>query len=201
MAMEEQTLIDGLARGDQAAFRELVETYKRKVFYLALDMVGNTVDAEDVSQEVFLKVFRSFGTFKRDAKLGSWIYRITYNTCIDHLRKKETTPKPAEDEFLEYQLQREPATAMSRPAALDPARKAEAGLLQEKITQALDKVSPQEKAVFLLRHYEDLMLNEIATTLNLSLGSVKSYLFRAVKKLQRELGACGATPGLEVTND
>ena len=67
---DRQELIAGLARGDRAAFRDLVETHKKKVYFLALDMVGNPVDAEDISQEVFLKVFRSFKTFNRDAKLG-----------------------------------------------------------------------------------------------------------------------------------
>ena len=197
--MEEHAIIDGLARGDQAAFRELVETFKRKVYFLALDMVGNPVDAEDVSQDVFLKIHRSFRTFKKDAKLGSWIYRITYNACIDHLRKKQSAPAAVGDEVLEARLHAEPAMPVS--PALDPARAAESGLLQDSINLALEKVSPQEKAVFLLRHYEDYMLKDIAKTLDLSVGSVKSYLFRAVKKLQKELGACGITPGLEASHD
>ena len=197
--MEEHAIIDGLARGDQAAFRELVETFKRKVYFLALDMVGNPVDAEDVSQDVFLKIHRSFRTFKKDAKLGSWIYRITYNACIDHLRKKQSAPAAVGDEVLEARLHAEPAMPVS--PAFDPARAAESGLLQDSINLALEKVSPQEKAVFLLRHYEDYMLKDIAKTLDLSVGSVKSYLFRAVKKLQKELGACGITPGLEASHD
>ncbi len=199
--MEEHAIIEGLARGEQAAFRELVEQYKKKVFFLALDMVGNPVDAEDVSQDVFLKIYRSFGTFKRDAKLGSWIYRIAYNACIDHLRKRQATPDAVEDEILESRLHAQPAMPVSPSPALDPVASTESGLLQDKINRALEKVSPQEKAVFLLRHYEDYMLKDIAKTLNLSIGSVKSYLFRAVKKLQRELGACGITPGLEVSHD
>ena len=73
---EEKELIDRLSKGDTAAFRELVETYKKKMYYFALDMVADPADAEDVSQEVFLKAFRSFKTFKRDAKLSSWLYRI-----------------------------------------------------------------------------------------------------------------------------
>ncbi len=197
--MEDHAIIEGLAGGEPAAFRDLVETYKKKVYYLALDMVRNPVDAEDVSQDVFLKVHRSFGTFKRDAKLGSWIYRITYNACIDHIRKRQVTPDAVEDDILEARTQAEPAMPVS--PSLDPARTAEAGLLQDKINDALEKVSPQEKAVFLLRHYEDYMLKDIAKTLDLSVGSVKSYLFRAVKKLQKELGARGVAPGLEASHD
>jgi RNA polymerase sigma-70 factor (ECF subfamily) len=197
--MEDTAIIQGLAGGDQAAFRNLVEKYKQKVYFLALDMVGNPVDAEDVSQDVFLKVHRSFGTFKRDAKLGSWLYRITYNACIDQIRKRQAAPDAVEDEVLEARPHAEPIMPVS--PVFDPARTAESGLLQDKINHALEKVSPQEKAVFLLRHYEDYMLKDIAKTLDLSVGSVKSYLFRAVKKLQKELGTGGITPGLEASHD
>ncbi|MGZ5555691.1 MAG: sigma-70 family RNA polymerase sigma factor, partial [Candidatus Aminicenantales bacterium] len=84
--MDENAIIEGLARGDQRAFHELVERFKKKVYYLALDMAGNPVDAEDITQEVFIKVYRSFSTFRKGAKLSSWLYRITYNASIDHLR-------------------------------------------------------------------------------------------------------------------
>jgi RNA polymerase sigma-70 factor (ECF subfamily) len=198
--MDEGQLVDGLARGNRAAFREFVEQYKKKIYYLSLDLVGNPVDAEDVSQEVFLKVYRSFGTFKKDAKLSSWLYRITYNACIDHLRKKELTPEPIGDEALDARPRSE-ALLSASPANLDPLRSAESEQLQTRIARALESVSPQEKAVFLLRHYDQLMLKEIAETLHLSIGSVKSYLFRAVRKLQKELGAPGIAHGMEVSHD
>jgi RNA polymerase sigma-70 factor (ECF subfamily) len=186
MVTDEQELIQRLARGDRPAFRELVETHKKKIYFLALDMVGNPADAEDVSQEVFLRVFRSFKTFKQDSRLGAWIYRITYNASIDHLRKKAVTPEPMADEALETGFQNHPQIAEPQ-ASLDPAVAAERGLLQDRIGKALGNVSPQEKAVFLLRHYEDLSLKEIAESLDLTVGSVKSYLFRAVRKLRTEL--------------
>jgi RNA polymerase sigma-70 factor (ECF subfamily) len=191
---DEHELIAGLARGDRAAFRELVETHKRKVYFLALDMVGNPVDAEDVSQEVFLKVFRSFDTFHREAKLGSWLYRITYNASIDHLRKRAATPEPMEDEALEAGFRSHPQISGPRAPA-DPAVAAEQAQLRERIEHALEAVSPQEKAVFLLRHHEGLALGDIADALGLSVGSVKSYLFRAVRKLRKELLPAGAEAG------
>ena len=197
---DEHELIAGLARGDRAAFRELVETHKKKVYFLALDMVGNPVDAEDVSQEVFLKVFRSFNTFNREAKLGSWLYRITYNACIDHLRKRATTPEPMEDEALEAGFRSHPQLSAPRPSD-DPALAAESAQLRERIERALETVSPQEKAVFILRHHEDLALGDIAEAMGLSVGSVKSYLFRAVRKLRKELLPAGAAAGMEVTHE
>jgi RNA polymerase sigma-70 factor (ECF subfamily) len=197
--MDENAIIEGMARGDQRAFRELVERYKKKVYYLALDMAGNPVDAEDISQEVFLKVYRSFATFRRGAKLGSWLYRVTYNASIDHLRSKRTAPEPMADEVLESRSQDGAGLAHGRTS--DPAAAAEASQLQARIAKALEKVSPQEKAVFLLRHYDDLMLKDIAETLGLSIGSVKSYLFRAVRKLQKELGGPAAISGLEASHE
>jgi len=197
--MDENALIEGLARSDPRAFRELVERYKKKVFYLALDMAGNPIDAEDISQEVFLKVYRSFATFKRGAKIGSWLYRVTYNASIDHLRRKGAAPEPVGDEVLEARGRE--AAGLPRGDAMDPAAAVESSQLQARITRALEKVSPQEKAVFLLRHYDDLMLKDIAATLGLSIGSVKSYLFRAVRKLQKELGGPAAISGVEASHD
>jgi RNA polymerase sigma-70 factor (ECF subfamily) len=184
--MDENAIIEGLARGDQRAFREFVERYKKKVYYLALDMAGNPVDAEDISQEVFLKVHRSFATFRRGARLGSWLYRVTYNAAIDHLRRRGASPEPVPDEVLEMRGRSE--SGFLQRDVPDASAALEAEQLQERIARALDKVSPQEKAVFLLRHYEDLMLKDIALSLGLSIGSVKSYLFRAVRKIQKELG-------------
>ena len=184
--MDENALIEGMTRGDPRAFRELVETYKKKVYYLALDMAGNPVDAEDISQEVFLKVYRSFSTFRKGAKLGSWLYRVTYNASIDHLRKRGAAPEPVEDGVLESRSQVDSGLPGAVPS--DPAAAAESSQLRDRIDRALDKVSPQEKAVFMLRHYDDLMLKDIAESLGLSIGSVKSYLFRAIRKLQKELG-------------
>jgi RNA polymerase sigma-70 factor (ECF subfamily) len=196
---EEQALVERLARGEMSAFQELVEQNKKKVYYLALDIVGNHHDAEDISQEVFLKVFRSFQTFKRDAKLSSWLYRITVNASIDHLRKKSAVPERMQDEFLEEHLQHNPAGSLE--FAGDPERSAETRLIQEHIESALQKISAQERSAFVLRHYHDLMIKDIAEVMNVSVGTVKSYLFRGIKKLQRELAIYRMPSGLEVNHD
>jgi RNA polymerase sigma-70 factor (ECF subfamily) len=197
---EDKELIARLARGEMSAFQELVESYKKKVYYFALDMVRNPADAEDISQEVFLKVYRSFKTFKKNAKLNSWIYRISYNASIDHLRKKSLTPEPVEDRTLDSGIQ-DGGPWTDRAGPPDPARTAESVLLQAQIELALEKVSVQEKTVFLLRHCNDMMLKDIAEVMHLSLGSVKSYLFRCVQKLQKELAAKGIRPAVEVSDE
>jgi len=194
---EEKELIDRLFKGEMSAFRELVEAYKKKMYYFALDMVGDPADAEDISQEVFLKVFRGFKTFKRDAKLSSWLYRIAYNASIDHLRRKSLAPEAVEDETLDVAS----AGFSESPASADPARTAESRLLSARVERALQKVSQQERTVFLLRHYNELMLEEIAETMQISIGSVKSYLFRCLRKLQKELAVPGKPRQMEVSDE
>ena len=182
---EESKLIDRLSRGEPGAFRELVELYKKKVYYLALEMARNAADAEDISQEVFLKAFRSFGTFKKEARLGSWIYRITYNASIDHLRRLSLQPESADGAVLDGGEPVEPGGPRRRD--LDPGRIAEHRLLREHVDRALLKLSLQERMVFTLRHDNDLMLDEIAEVMDISVGSVKSYLFRSLRKLRSEM--------------
>jgi len=194
---EEKELVERLSSGDPAAFRELVEAYKKKMYYFALDLVGNPADAEDISQEVFLKAFRGFRTFKRDARLSSWLYRIAYNASIDHLRLRPLTPEAAEDAVLDAGSDGFSGT----PSSTDPARTAEARLLSARVEKALQNVSDRERTVFLLRHYNDLMLDEIAETLQISIGSVKSYLFRCLRKLQKELAVPGTPAPMEVSDE
>ncbi len=180
--MDETTdnrLAERLQRGEPGAFREFVETYKKRVYGLAYEFTRNHADAEDVSQAVFIKIFQSMETFREGGNLNAWLYRISVNAAIDHLRKRSFFPAERVAEL--------PA----RPAA-DPGRDAERSLLKEKIEGALDRISEREKTVFILRHYHDLSLKEIAEALGLTVGAVKSYLFRSIKKLQRELGAASA---------
>jgi len=194
---EEKELVERLSRGDTAAFRELVETYKKKMYYLAFDMVGNATDAEDISQEVFLKAFRGFKTFKRGAKLSSWLYRIAYNASIDHLRRRSLVPEAAEDVVLDSGR----GGFSENPSTADPAVTAETRLLRARVEKALANVSSQERTVFLLRHYNDLMLDEIAETMQISIGSVKSYLFRCIQKLRKELASPGTPSPPEVPDE
>ena len=191
--LDESRLAARLIDGEPGAFREFVDTYKKRIYGLAYELTRNHADAEDISQSVFIKVYRGMGTFQQDARLSSWLYRITVNAALDHLRKRPFFPqgKPlsvpgrfADDSVLRDDVPRD-----------DPGREAEAALLRRKIDEALDRISEREKTVFLLRHYHDLSLKEIAETLGLTLGSVKSYLFRSIKKLQKELGEVPAPSG------
>ena len=181
----EKQLAERPIQRDPGAFREFVEAYKNRVYGLAYELTRNHADAEDVSQSVFIKVFRSIGTFQRDGRLNSWLYRITVNAALDHLRKRSFFPEE-KARVLPDRLADESVPRSTAPPA-DPGREAEAALMRRKIDEALDRVSEREKTVFLLRHYHDLSLKEIAEALGLTIGSVKSYLFRSIRKLQKEL--------------
>lgn len=128
MAENEQILVDRIRSGDISAFQELVDRHKKKVYYIAYDITGDHHDAEDISQEVFIKVFRSLKTFRQDAKMSSWLYQITVNTSIDSLRKKNLKPKKIMDKLeKEYIRENPPGSGIS---IIDPEKKAEASIMQ-----------------------------------------------------------------------
>jgi len=179
---EEARWADRLIAGDPSAFRDFVEAYKRKVYGLAYEMTRNHDDAEDISQVSFMKVHRSIGTIRPGRGLNTWLYQIVYHTSLDHIRKKSFYPREALPSLASEPLFNEPPD----PAA-GPERAAEAACLRRRIDEALAKVSERERAVFILRHYHDLKVKEIALALGVSLGAAKSYLFRSIRKLQKEL--------------
>lgn len=189
MAMEENEsqLIERVCSGDLYAFEGIVERYKKKVYYIAYDIVGDHHEAEDVSQEVFIKMYRALDRFRKDAKMSSWLYQIAVNTSIDSLRRKKIKPR-INVEDLDRVGVREQSLASASPEA-NPERRAVASIMQEHIDQALDKITPQERAVFVMRHYNEFKIREIADVLDVSSGTVKSLLFRALKKLRKELSS------------
>lgn len=199
MAENEQILIDRFCKGDHAAFHELVGRHKKKIYYLAYDITGDHHEAEDISQEVFIKMYRSLKTFRRDAKMSSWLYQITFNASIDSLRKKSSRQTKTIGEFDRLNIQE--SLAASGVHAFDPLRSTESSQIQNHITQALKKISPKERTIFVMRHYNDLKLNEIAEVLGITIGTVKSLLFRAIRKLRKELSSYGSDPDLEATDE
>lgn len=195
----EQVLVDRISSGDSAAFQEFVERYKKKIYYIAYDITGDHDDAEDVSQEVFIKVIRSLKTFRRNAKISSWLYQISVNASIDLLRKKSSKSEKLMDDIERADIQE--SLPGSASLAQNPERRAEDLIIQNHISEALQKVSPKERSVFVMRHYNELKIREIAEILNVSPGTVKALFYRATRKLRKELLFYLGNPGLEVTNE
>lgn len=199
MVQDEQVLVDRISSGDSTAFQEFVELYKKKIYYIAYDITGDHDDAEDVSQEVFIKVFRSLKTFRRNAKITSWLYQISVNASIDLLRKKSSKPEKSMDDIERADIQESLPGTGTR--AQNPEKSAEDFLIQKHISQALQKVSPKERSVFVMRHYNELKIREIAEILSISPGTVKALFYRATRKLRKELSFYFGNPGLEVSNE
>ncbi|NIM14009.1 MAG: sigma-70 family RNA polymerase sigma factor [Candidatus Aminicenantes bacterium] len=183
-------LVKRACGGESGAFEQIVELNKKKVFYLAFDLTGSREDAEDLSQEVFLKAFRSLKKFKGDASLSSWLYRITLNAFLDRKRKlsfrKEREYQPLEEvkEITAGSPFEEDETVPDRSTAAGPENYAESRQIQMHIEAALAYLTPRERAVFVMRHYREMPGKKVGQLLNISEGTVKSLLFRAVKKLQ-----------------
>lgn len=199
MVQDEQVLVDRISSGDSTAFQEFVDRYKKKIYYIAYDITGDHNDAEDVSQEVFIKVFRSLKTFRRNAKISSWLYQISVNASIDLLRKKSLKPEKSMDDIERADIQEN--LPGSSTHAQNPERSAEDLIIQNHISEALHKVSPKERSVFVMRHYNELKIREIAEILKVSPGTVKALFYRATRKLRKELSFYLGNPGLEVTNE
>ncbi len=182
--MNELELIQQLRAGDELAFKSLVENYQDLVYNTALGVVQNSEDAEDVAQEVFIQVFRSIDQFKGDARLSTWIYRITTTKALDHIRSRKrkkrfafiTSLFGANDELIH-----EPVDFQHPGVTLD--RKEQAALLFRMIEQLPDN----QKVAFTLHKTEELSYQEIADVMQLSVSAVESLLFRARQNLRKLL--------------
>jgi RNA polymerase sigma-70 factor (ECF subfamily) len=164
--------IGGCRRGDTAAQRRVFDRYKDRVFSIALNFLrGDHAGAQDVTQEVFVKVFRSAASFRQDARLSTWLYRITANACMDELRRRRRIVL-----FGSVPSQLEKAVNPDEPSEIDPELKA-----------ALARLSPKLRIAVLLRYFDDLSYEEIAEALGVTTGTVASRLNRAHKFLAREL--------------
>jgi RNA polymerase sigma-70 factor (ECF subfamily) len=175
-------LIEAFRKGDEKAFEEIVRRYQRQVANIIYLTLGNREEVDDLSQEVFVRVFRSLDRFEFDSSLYSWIYRIAVNLCIDEIRKKKIRKLIPLDFLTEKKLEsekRSKETATSSDELLQKEKK-------EIIRGALDKLSLLHRTVILLREYQDLSYGEIAKTLRISPQAVKSRIFRAREEL-REL--------------
>jgi RNA polymerase sigma-70 factor (ECF subfamily) len=168
------------AESDQA-FRELVERYQDRVFNTSLRVLGNAADAADVTQEVFLTVFRKLAEFQFSSRLFTWIYRITVNLSIDRRRRARALP-PTLSESGGMSL----GTIEDRGASGADAW-SETEFVEHKVQGAISKLSPKLRSIVVLRYIEGLAYDEIADVLECSVGTVKSRLNRAHTSLEEYL--------------
>jgi RNA polymerase sigma-70 factor (ECF subfamily) len=187
MDERENRLIRQAQQGSTSAFAQVVAMHDRRVLQLACQLLSSERDAEDVYQDIFLQVFRKLSSFRFESEFSTWLHRIVVNHCINFRKKRErrryqSLDAPHGDEESEVLPQPE-----------DPGQDPERALLNrelgERITAALDSLSGQQRAVFVLRHFHGHKVREIAEILSCAEGTVKNYLFRATQQLQRKLQA------------
>lgn len=182
--MNELELIQQLRDGDELAFKSLVGAYQDMVYNTALGIVQNAEDAEDVAQEVFIQVYRSIDQFKGDARLSTWIYRITTTKALDHIRSRRRKKRFAFITSLfgpNDELVHEPVDFQHPGVSLD--RKEQAAMLFRMINQLPDN----QKVAFTLHKTEGLSYQEIADIMQLSVSAIESLLFRARQNLRKLL--------------
>lgn len=185
--MSEKDLILMAKGGDAMAFEQLVHRYDRQVFSMAAHYVSNAEDAKDIYQEVFLRVYKALPKFEFRSEFATWLFRITTNVCLTHrTRRKKHQYSPlvsgeGEEDDVSHRVRHDPKEDRQADEAVLSRE------LSASIDRALDGLSPQERLVFTLRHFEGLRLREIAEMMNVVEGTVKKYLFTATQKVRQQL--------------
>ncbi|MFD1063407.1 RNA polymerase sigma factor [Winogradskyella litorisediminis] len=174
MTTNDHQLIKLILNGNQNAYAQLVNRYKDLVFTLALRMLKNREEAEEVSQDAFVKVYKSLDKFKGDSKFSTWIYKVTFNTCLDNLKKnKKHRNNVSIDEFTFNKIE-------TIDNALEHIIKAEKTKV---IKQCINSLPNEDAYLLTLFYFEELSLDEISEIINVSSNTIKVKLFRARKKL------------------
>lgn len=177
---QEAAIVRKVLGGDANAFETLVLEYEKNVYNIALRMTGNSEDAADMTQEAFIKAYNSLQSFRGDSKFSVWLYRIVSNVCLDFLRSKNRRPTVSlsveDDDGEDTQL--DVADESQSPELLLDRK-----LTRESVRRGLDSLPPDYRQILLLREIQGLSYDEIAQALGLGVGTVKSRIFRARKRL------------------
>ena len=188
---QEAQIVQRVLRGDVNAFEKLVLEYEKSVYAITQRMTGNAEDAADMTQETFIKAYNSLSSFRGDSKFSVWLYRIATNVCLDFLRSRSRKPTVSlsveDDDGEEVELD-------IADESQSPERLLERGLTRDAVRRGLNALSPEYRQILLLREIQGLSYEEIADVLTLEVGTVKSRIFRARKRLCAFLLADGNIP-------
>lgn len=174
--------------GRDAAFRELIRRYERPVFSLVFRLVRDRDTAEDLAQETFVKVLNNIDRYRPEFKFSSWLFKIANNVAIDHLRKRSLDTVSLEGSRYATSTDEMQATSVrAADPGESPLEELESRELGSAIERAIARLRPEYRACIMLRHVEDRSYEEIAATLDLPLGTVKTYIHRARQELREAL--------------
>lgn len=187
--IQEDKLIERAQEGDQEAFCLLARSYQRRIYALALHYTRDPHEAEDLSQEVWLKAYRAIGGFRGEAGFYTWLRRITVNTFLNHQREMNTMYNGGKKAFRLGEM------VSLEELGLTPAEPRQASeerlqqqMMVEKVMEGLSELTAQQRLIFLLKHREGMTYDEIASACAVSTGTVKKALFRAINRLRERLG-------------
>ena len=183
--MSEEQLIRRAQQGDNGAFEELLLLHQKKVYNLCLRMSANPDDALDLSQEAFLRAWRSLGQYQFEASFSTWLFRLTSNICIDFLRRKKRRQETSLTES--YDDSDEGAELSVPDAQPGPEQQAMTNETKIELARAMEQLSPEHREILQLRVVEDLQYEQIADILGVRVGTVKSRLARARLALRKIL--------------
>jgi RNA polymerase sigma-70 factor, ECF subfamily len=185
--VSELDLVKQCQAGNTEAFDQLVTRYRTRVFAMIYNMVHNEQDAWDLAQDSFVKAWKSIGRFRGRSSFYTWIYRIVMNVTIDWLRKKQVKGAGAEFNDAIQLKEIEPASRTLPKADPLPHERMERSEIRARIDNAIAQISPEHRAVIVMKEIEEMQYHEIAEALGCSIGTVMSRLFYARKKLQNLL--------------
>ena len=180
MELNENRLIERASGGDPSAFNRLMEVHERRMYAVALRMCGNREDAQDCLQEAMLRIYRSISGFKGQSSFGTWVYRITMNTCLDELRRKKNKQNTSLDSLLDTGWSPQDESASPEKHAVQAETRK---LLHEAIRDLPDDM----RSAIVLRDIQGLSYEEIAQALDINVGTIKSRISRGRDKLREKL--------------
>ena len=169
-------LVDEVRAGNRQAFTELMRRYQERIYWVARRMVGSHPDADDIVQETFIKAFLSLGDFRGEAGFYTWLYRIAVNLSLNALRKRH---------IVTYLRESELAQIVFPPSKEDPHKELESKELESQLARAVAKLPDKQRAVFVMRYYDEMTYEEIAYVLKTSVGGLKANYFHALRKVKQ----------------
>ena len=187
MQLNDTDLIIQAQKGNQNAFEELVYRYDRSVLSITIKYANNEDDAKDLYQEVFIRVYRSIKGFRFQSEFSTWLFRITTNVCLTYKSRSKEHLKVSIDKYYDDEENEFRETKELVYDGLSPEEISSGANFGEIVNAAVESLSPKQKMTFVLKHYEGYKIREIAEMLNCKEGTVKKYLFDAIKNLRKKL--------------
>lgn len=187
MESSDTELIQQVQRGNMMSFETLVQRYDEKVLSIAATYANDADDAKDIYQEVFIRVYKGLPKFQFRSEFSTWLYRVATNVCLSFTAKRKRHSYVSVNQETDQEREQPNGASMTLSDASPTDQQAVNSEIASHVQEALDALSPQQRLVFTLRHYEGYKLREIAEMMDCAEGTVKKYLFTATRRMREQL--------------